>query len=83
LAQAVNAEVLRDLIVPTISGLSTDPIPNIRFNVAKSMEQLILLMKNTDLTPLVNDPIKPALQRLSEDTDQDVRFFAQRALMAI
>ena len=83
MAHAVNAEVLRDLIVPTISGLSTDPIPNIRFNVAKSMEQLIPLMKKTDLIPLVNDPIKPALQRLTEDADQDVRFFAQRALMAI
>ncbi|KAJ3329701.1 protein phosphatase 2, regulatory subunit A, partial [Blyttiomyces sp. JEL0837] len=83
LSHAVNAEVLKEYIVPTISSMTTDPIPNIRFNVAKSMEQIIPLLRKADLNNLVNDPIKPSLVKLSEDADQDVRYFAVHALATI
>ncbi|KAJ3131992.1 hypothetical protein HK100_005820 [Physocladia obscura] len=83
LAHVVNGEVLKDLIVPTVTSLATDPIPNIRFNVAKSMEELVPLLKKTGLSGLLGDPIKPSLLKLSEDKDTDVRFFANRALAAL
>ncbi|KAI7827721.1 protein phosphatase regulatory subunit Paa1 [Kickxella alabastrina] len=38
IAPSVTAEIVRDLILPALEGLVNDPIPNIRFNVAKSLE---------------------------------------------
>ncbi|KAJ1828326.1 protein phosphatase 2A structural subunit, partial [Coemansia sp. RSA 2708] len=65
-------------------GLVNDPIPNIRFNVAKSLEPLTeALRKNPDTAALEESIIKPTLQRLEEDPDSDVRFFAHRSLTAI
>jgi serine/threonine-protein phosphatase 2A regulatory subunit A len=65
-------------------GLATDPIPNIRFNVAKSLDTISGTLKQPQLAPLVNTRIKPALTRLSaEDTDGDVRYFASKALSAL
>lgn len=82
MAPAVTPEVIRDYILPTVTNLVSDPIPNIRFNVAKSIEALIpVLSQNPDTKPLVDQQLKPALMKLSEDTDNDVRFFSQKALL--
>jgi serine/threonine-protein phosphatase 2A regulatory subunit A len=72
--------------------LERDPIPNIRFNVAKTHErislvtieliiELIPLLKNDPSgAQLLNDVIKPSLLRLKDDSDGDVRYFADRAI---
>ncbi|KAF9103423.1 hypothetical protein BGX29_003383 [Mortierella sp. GBA35] len=84
MAPAVTPEVIRDYILPTVTNLVSDPIPNIRFNVAKSIEALIpVLMQNPDTAPLVDQQLKPALVKLSEDSDNDVRFFSQKALLPV
>lgn len=84
MAPAVTPEVIRDYILPTVTNLVSDPIPNIRFNVAKSIEALIpVLMQNPDTAPLVDQQLKPALIKLSEDSDNDVRFFSQKALLPV
>lgn len=45
LAPAVNIQVIQESILPMIDKLVNDPIPNIRFNVAKSYEILIGVLK--------------------------------------
>ncbi|KAJ3197504.1 hypothetical protein HK101_003202 [Irineochytrium annulatum] len=72
LAHAVNAEVLKDSVLPTVTNFASDPIPNIRFNVAKSLEQIIPILKKADLSNLVSDPVRPALTKLNEDSDTDL-----------
>ncbi|KAH6589739.1 hypothetical protein BASA50_009832 [Batrachochytrium salamandrivorans] len=81
IAQAASTEVITDYIVPTATTLSADPIPNIRFNVAKAFGALIPIAKKSESHALLTDQIKPALVKLSEDPDMDVRYFAQRALL--
>ena len=51
-------------------------VPNIKFNVAKMLKQLIPLVD----TSILNETIKPCLVTLSEDGDTDVRYFARQAL---
>lgn len=64
-----------------VARLAEDPIPNIRFNVAKALEALTPLLKGSnDTVPLVDNEVKPILKHLVEDQDVDVRFFAQRAI---
>lgn len=82
-----------------LHGLVADPIPNIRFNVAKSYAVLITTLsrlpaegsladaeKSTKpVSPsaegpdLVQSQIMPNLQKLREDEDVDVRYFATTA----
>jgi len=83
LAQALTPEMIAEIIIPTIANLSDDPIPNIRFNVAKSFEQLIPLMKTPQLQKAKEEIVKPTLMKLYEDTDNDVKFFANRALSIV
>ena len=64
-----------------MTRLSTDPIPNIRFNVAKAYAAVIPILKKTDGSQsLVPEVIKPTLLKLADDGDVDVRFYAHNAL---
>ena len=76
--------------------LVSDPIPNIRFNVAKSYAVIIDTLKKlpekgtiaesessiTKVSPspkgqqLIDSSIIPNLEKLQQDSDVDVRFFA-------
>lgn len=87
-----------------IGQLVDDPIPNIRFNVAKSYEQLISVLRqlpeqgtiaalkadgNDNALPgptplgleLIQKQIIPNLQKLQNDDDVDVRYFASTAAL--
>ena len=83
LSPVLTPEVVRDQLLPALIQLQSDPIPNIRFNVAKSLEVIIPLLKAADQKVIVNEKIKPSLSKLHEDLDGDVRYYAQRALLAI
>lgn len=83
MATALPSDTVRDSVLPTVIELSSDPIPNIRFNVAKSLETMIPMLKqNQSMSGLVSTMAKPTLEKLSTDKDGDVRFFANRALQA-
>lgn len=53
-------------------------VPNIRFNVAKMLQRLLSLVEPY----VVEQQIKPCLQRLNEDSDVDVNYYAKVALAA-
>ena len=66
-----------------MDNLATDDIPNIRFNVAKSYGVLIDVLKRQDAQTKVEDVIQqriiPNLEKLQQDADVDVRYFATTA----
>ena len=103
LAPALNLSVIESSILPTLDRLSSDNIPNIRFNVAKSYKALIEVLKRLPETgtiidleksgvsgsagsargrELVQQQILPNLEKLQQDNDVDVRYFAMTALQA-
>ncbi|KAJ9295186.1 hypothetical protein DTO271G3_6356 [Paecilomyces variotii] len=99
LAPAVSIDIIESSILPILERLTTDDIPNIRFNVAKSYAVLIDTLRRLpaegsliDLeksgetkTPspkgqeLIQQRILPNLEKLQEDDDVDVRYFATTA----
>ncbi|KAJ1659380.1 protein phosphatase 2A structural subunit [Dispira simplex] len=84
IAPSVTPEVIQSSILPTLEGLVTDEIPNIRFNVAKSLQVLAPIMKQSpELQSLLESQVIPMLTKLSQDPDQDVQFYAQCAIQAI
>ena len=80
MSQALTGDAIRDHMVPLAVALASDPIPNVKFNVAKTISIMIPLLKKSNLQSVLNDKVKPALSKLHDDSDIDVRYFAGVAL---
>ena len=79
LVPIVGAEVLTNTFLPLALRMAADPVPNIRFNVAQTL-QLVAKYTSAEVTEA---QIKPALTTLLEDNDTDVKYYAFMALHAI
>lgn len=83
MSQALTGDVIRDQMIPLAATLAADPIPNIRFNVAKAIGFMVPLLKKSNLQVVLEDSVRPTLTKMLEDTDVDVRFYAQQSLASI
>ncbi|OJT15844.1 Protein phosphatase PP2A regulatory subunit A [Trametes pubescens] len=80
IAPSLTLEIVRGDILDMLLQLAGDPIPNIRFNVAKALETTAVSIGDTpEGAQLVQQKIVPVLEALKNDQDADVRFFATRA----
>jgi len=80
IAPVLNLNAIEGDILHTVLQLATDPIPNIRFNVAKSLEVLAdTISVSADGKEIARTRIVSALEQLKNDPDADVRYFASRA----
>lgn len=74
-------DIVRSEIIGPLLLLANDPIPNIRFNVAKSLEVLATTFNSSpEGHEFVQQHVVPALEQQKTDQDADVRYFATRAL---
>lgn len=78
IAPVVTAEVLVGSMLPMVAHMATDPVPNVRFNAAKTLRQLVPMLD----APTVAERARPTLVTLSEDPDHDVRYFASQGLQS-
>jgi len=77
MAEVVSALFMEKNLVPMVLKLAGDPIPNVRFNSAKTIQ---VMMKAPAARTVAQTTLVPCLQRLVGDEDPDVKFFAQRAI---
>ncbi|KAJ7071020.1 armadillo-type protein [Mycena amicta] len=81
IAPSLTLDIVGSEIIDPLLLLASDAIPNIRFNVSKSLEILALTYGNTPAgNEFVNTRIVPCLEHQKNDQDADVRYFAARAL---
>ncbi|EGG00330.1 uncharacterized protein MELLADRAFT_79246 [Melampsora larici-populina 98AG31] len=81
MAPALDVEVIKGPILDTVIGLVSDPIPNIRFNVAKAFQTLATTIAGQPGgKEVAGERILPSLAKLRDDSDADVRFFAEEAM---
>ena len=74
MASSLNVQIIRDTVLDAALSLANDPIPNIRFNVAKCLETLAgVLGGSPEGQEIVQRRIIPALKKLQDDSDADVR----------
>merc|ERR1719348_2167442 len=69
LIDAVSAEIITKQLLPTVVSLGSDTVPNVRFNVAKSVQKM---SPSLDASTIEGD-VKPLLNKLQTDTDIDVK----------
>lgn len=82
IAAKLSADNLVSVILPFVIEMSSDPVPNIRFNCATTVA-IVANRIAADKPDLVKREILPLLERLNEDSDVDVRFFASEAVKSI
>ncbi|KAI0001720.1 ARM repeat-containing protein [Russula vinacea] len=80
IAPSLNIDIVCDEIIDALLRLANDPIPNIRFNVARSLEVVATTYgKTPEGKELAQQKIVPVLEELMADQDADVRYFASLA----
>lgn len=80
----MTIDIVGGEIIDTLLQLGQDPIPNIRFNVAKALEVLATTFgSNPEGKPLLRQKVVPMLEAQQKDSDADVRFFASKALQQV
>lgn len=79
LADVVGADIIKRLFVPTIKTLGADPVANVRFNVAKTLQKISPFLDQ----PAIDEHVKPILDQLNTDADVDVKYFASEAISVI
>jgi len=77
--EVTASAAIESAILPIVIKMSADPVPNIRFNVAKTLQAICAKIDRQ----VVLDRVKPALQALLDDQDRDVKFYAGQALQLI
>ncbi|EIW86704.1 ARM repeat-containing protein [Coniophora puteana RWD-64-598 SS2] len=81
ISPSLDLAVIQSDIIGPLLQLAADPIPNIRFNVAKALETLATTFGSSpEGQQIVQSKIIPALEQQKTDSDADVRYFSSRAL---
>jgi len=78
LGEACGAEITERLLLPTVLGMATDSVANVRFNVAKTLQHITGVLPSS----AQQAQVKPCLDKLNNDSDFDVRYYASEAAMA-
>ncbi|KAK2958468.1 putative Serine/threonine-protein phosphatase 2A 65 kDa regulatory subunit A alpha [Blattamonas nauphoetae] len=75
-APLTDAATIHSTIFPAVAPLTKDPVPNVRFNAAKTIRSFILAVDQ----PQMKKEMQVVIERLQNDPDNDVKYFAQKAL---
>jgi len=73
-----GADITERLLLPTVLGMATDSVANVRFNVAKTLHHIISVLPSSTN----QGQVKPCLDKLNNDSDFDVRYYASEAALA-
>lgn len=79
LAEVCGQEITTKLLLPTVLILATDPVANVRFNVAKTLQKISPYLESS----VIDSQVKPTLDKLNSDADVDVKHFASEAIAGI
>lgn len=74
----MTKEQISSYIVPILLKYCKDPIPNVKFSVAKLIKKMVVKMDSQT----VMSKVKPALTEMASDPDKDVQYFAKVALLS-
>ena len=81
LARSLSRDTLETTLLPSVLELAIDPVPNVRFTVARTLEVVVRESGGLDSGAKgsgLGREIVSALNKLLSDSDKDVRFFAEK-----
>jgi serine/threonine-protein phosphatase 2A regulatory subunit A len=81
LAEACGAEITERQLLPTVLSMAGDTVANVRFNVAKTLQHIASIMPAATMQD-TQAQVRPCIEKLNNDSDVDVRYYASEAAMA-
>ena len=72
----LSKEQVGSSIIPILVKYCKDPVPNVRFCCVKLLKKLITKVDSTTLS----GKIKPILNELIADSDDDTKYYSKQAL---
>ena len=88
MSQVCSISMIKNNFLPALKEMSQDKIPNIRINVAKAALKIRETIYSPEgqasagtFGPAVDAEIGQLLDDLSQDTDDDVKYFSRKAAM--
>lgn len=81
LSEVVGSDFIDTHLVPLVARMANDPVPNVRFNAAKTIKAMheVCMWRPQNF----NDKLVPCLYKMLADEDPDVKFFAQKAISEV
>jgi serine/threonine-protein phosphatase 2A regulatory subunit A len=79
ISSCLPVEFVENVCISIVLSMAKDPVPNVRFTVAKTLEKLFPVLKCTDSS----SEIIGILSLLQNDIDRDVRYFSSHALIEV
>jgi len=79
LADVCGQDITLKHLLPTVTQMASDGVANVRFNVAKTLQKIGPVLERGTMSALIG----PVLDKLKEDQDVDVRYFANEAITVL
>ncbi|KAK2093298.1 hypothetical protein P7K49_029827 [Saguinus oedipus] len=79
LSEVCGQDITTKHMLPMVLHMAGDRVANVRFNVAKSLQKTGPILDNSTL----QSEVKPILEKLTQDQDVDIKYFAQEALTVL
>lgn len=79
LGRVLGPQLTTDMVLPVLLKMSGDTVPNVRFNVAKTLTNVL----DHITVDAITKHVLPGLNKLTADPDADVKHYATLALEAI
>ena len=81
LAETKKPDLVQGRLPGLVFKMAEDPVPNVRFNVAKTLQRMFACgaLDNAELL----ERAREVLDKLTDDADADVRYFGARAVESI
>lgn len=76
LVKSLSKSCVEKQVLPLVSKLADDKVPNVRLNVARTLLEAMTNSGHNYSSKLLSASVLPLLTRLSSDDDRDVRFYA-------
>jgi serine/threonine-protein phosphatase 2A regulatory subunit A len=77
LATVFSVVSIDKVIIPFVAQMSSDPVPNVRFIAAKTLE--LIVQRRSSLSPNIgSEDIVALLSKLASDPDRDVKYYATK-----
>jgi serine/threonine-protein phosphatase 2A regulatory subunit A len=73
MSTVMTPNIVKLQVLPLVLEMATDNVANIRFNVAKALQEIGIVCG----MQVYESQVRPVLSMLAEDYDRDVRFFAE------
>jgi serine/threonine-protein phosphatase 2A regulatory subunit A len=81
--RSLSAGTIEKFVLPLVLQLSTDPVPNIRFVAARTLQLIALRLANRtcgQASQRASEDISASLAKLLVDSDRDVKFHATEVM---